>query len=258
MEAVYRVNGRRVETSPRAAGPWDPTMQHGAAPAALVAWAADRINAKFPARIARITLDFLRPVPVEPMEIESHVLREGRKIQVASISLFARGKEVVRASVLKVRMANLALPAGLPEMALDAPPPELCRERTDRRRIRCPFLDVISLRNPSGQAQPSGRGMIWFKVERPIVEGETVTPAMRAAIGADFGNGVSAALDFQMWSFINGDMTLNLARLPVGDWILVSAETWLGSDGGGMATARLADATGYFGRAAQSLVIERR
>jgi hypothetical protein len=39
---------------------------------------------------------------------------------------------------------------------------------------------------------------------------------------------------------------------------LLDAESWIGPDGAGLATARLADQRGYFGRAVQSLVIEKR
>jgi hypothetical protein len=38
-------------------------------------------------------------------------------------------------------------------------------------------------------------------------------------------------------------------RQPVGAWILLDAESWIGPDGAGLATARLADERGYFGRA---------
>jgi len=99
---------------------------------------------------------------------------------------------------------------------------------------------------------------MWFRANQPIIEGKPVSPLMRAAIAADFCNGVSSPLDAKRWTFINGDVTLSLARLPIGEWILVNAETWLGPDGGGVALARLGDETGYFGRAAQSLIIERR
>jgi hypothetical protein len=44
----------------------------------------------------------------------------------------------------------------------------------------------------------------------------------------------------------------------VGAWILLHAESWIGPDGAGLATARLVDRRGYFGRAVQSLVIEKR
>jgi hypothetical protein len=81
---------------------------------------------------------------------------------------------------------------------------------------------------------------------------------MRAAVAADFCNGVSSVLDFAQWTFINGDLTVSLSRLPVGEWILLDAESWLGPEGAGIAFGKLADAQGYFGRAIQSLVIEPR
>jgi hypothetical protein len=54
------------------------------------------------------------------------------------------------------------------------------------------------------------------------------------------------------------DLSINLTRLPVGEWILLDAETWLDRGGGGIAFARMADMAGYFGRGVQSLVVERR
>ena len=91
-----------------------------------------------------------------------------------------------------------------------------------------------------------------------LVEGAPVSQAMRAVVAADFCNGTSAALDFRQWTFINADLTVSFARQPVGEWILLDAESWIGPDGAGLATARLADVSGYFGRAVQSLVIEKR
>ena len=52
MDAIYRVDGHRVVTSPNAAGPWDISMQHGSAPAALVVWAAEAIATPQPMQIA--------------------------------------------------------------------------------------------------------------------------------------------------------------------------------------------------------------
>ena len=51
---------------------------------------------------------------------------------------------------------------------------------------------------------------------------------------------------------------LSLAREPVGEWILLDAETWAGPDSIGIAAARLADRDGYFGRAVQSVLFEKR
>ncbi len=195
-EPIFRVDGQRVVTSPDAAGPWDPRMQHGSAPAALVVWAAEAIPAPVPMSITRVTIDLMRPVPVAPLAIEAEVLREGRKIQLCAVRLLADGVVVVAA--------------------------------------------------------------IWFRVDRRLIAGSAVSQAMRAVVAADFSNGTSSTLDFRHWTFVNADLTVSLARQPVGEWILLDGETWIGPDGAGLATARLADTSGYFGRAVQSLVIEKR
>ena len=57
MEAIFRVDGDRVIVSPKAAGPWDPTMQHGSPPAALAVWAAEAIPTAVPMRVARVTIN---------------------------------------------------------------------------------------------------------------------------------------------------------------------------------------------------------
>ena len=59
-EAIFRVEGQRVMPSPNAAGPWDPGMQHGSAPAALVVWAAEAIATPVPMQVARVTIDLMR------------------------------------------------------------------------------------------------------------------------------------------------------------------------------------------------------
>jgi hypothetical protein len=114
------------------------------------------------------------------------------------------------------------------------------------------------MRAALGRFGVPGPGAIWYRVDRPIVEGAAVSQAMRAVVAADFCNGTSAVLDFRQWTFLNADLTVSMAREPVGEWILLDAESWIGPDGAGLAMARLADERGYFGRAVQSLVIEKR
>jgi acyl-coenzyme A thioesterase PaaI-like protein len=103
LEAVYELSGAHVFSTPFAAGPWDATLQHGAALASLIAWAAETVESRQPMQIARLSIDFLRPVPMIPLAISTDIIREGRKIQVCSIRLLAGEKEVVRATVLRVR-----------------------------------------------------------------------------------------------------------------------------------------------------------
>ena len=110
MDAIFRVDGNRVITSPYAAGPWDPNMQHGSPPAALVAWAAEAMPTPVPMRIARVSVDLMRPVPVAPLTIETEILREGRKIQLCAVRLRADGVIVVGATVLKIKVQENELP----------------------------------------------------------------------------------------------------------------------------------------------------
>ena len=73
MEAIFRVDGNDVVTSPFAAGPWDPTMQHGSQPAAMVVWAAgtfpmDDLVATYPADdINRAVADVTSGAVVKPV-----------------------------------------------------------------------------------------------------------------------------------------------------------------------------------------------
>jgi len=257
MDAIYRVEGNRVTTSANAAGPWDAGMQHGSAPAGLVVWAAEAIPTPVPMRIARVTIDLMRPVPVAPLTLESEVLREGRKIQLCAVRLRAGDAVVVGATVLKIKTQALALPPGVADAAVELPGPDQS-PREEPSFSSSPFVTGISMRAARGRFGVPGPGAIWYRVDRPLVEASPVSQAMRAVVAADFCNGTSAVLDFRDWTFLNADLTVSFARAPFGEWILVDAGSWIGPDGAALAMARLADVNGYFGRAVQSLVIEKR
>src|SRR5262245_925006 len=256
MEGIYRVSGQRVETSGSAAGPWHPNTQHGAAPAALVAWAAEQLPADAPMCLARLSLDLLRPVPVGPLSIRSAIVRAGQRIQLATIDLLSNDVEVVRASVLRVRQSDVQISEDIGRLPRDLQLPEASYDIPPEHRVRCRFLDGVLAKLASGPERVRGPTAMWFRANQPIIEGRPISAAMRAAIAADFCNGVSSPLDPRQWSFVNGDTTLHLARLPAGEWILVNATTILGGSGGGIASGALADRNGYFGHASQSLIIE--
>jgi hypothetical protein len=257
MDAIYRIDGNRVVVSPDAAGPWDPRMQHGAAPASLVVFAAEATPAAVPMRVARVTIDLMRPVPLTELRLETEVMRQGRKIQLCAVRLSCDGVVVVAATVLKIKREAQALPLEIADLPVVLPGPEASApEPADFSAS--PFVKGVALRAARGRFGVPGPGAIWYRVERPLIAGAGVSQAMRAVVAADFCNGTSAALDFRHWTFINADLTVSFAREPVGEWILLDAESWIGPDGAGLAMARLADQSGYFGRAVQSLVVEKR
>jgi len=257
MDAIFRVEGTRVIPSPNAAGPWNPTMQHGSAPAALVAWAAESIPTPQPMHVARLTIDLMRPVPLTPLMIETEVLRAGRKIQLCEVRLLAEGVPVVRATALKIKSGEaLPLPPDADEVSITLPGPE--QSVPERHDSSSPFVSGMAIHAARGRFATVGLNAIWYKVGWPLIEGATISPLMRAAVASDFCNATAVALDFRQWTFINADLTVSLSRPPVGELILLDGETFVGPDGAGIATARLGDVRGYFGRAVQSLVIEKR
>lgn len=259
MTSIYRVANETAFTSEFAAGPWDPGLQHGGAPASLISWAAQRMPTREPMQVVRLTIDLLRPVPIAPLRIHTEVLREGRKIQLCAVTLWHEQVAVVRATVLKVRAADVQLPDHVSEEKVLLPGPDAGHEPEgllgDTKNA---FIQGLDLRVVKGAFRSAGPAAIWFRAHRAIVEGEPISALMRTAMTGDFCNGTSAVLDFREWTFINADLTISLARMPVGEWILLDAETWLGTTGAGIAFAKLGDERGYFGRAIQSLVIERR
>jgi len=253
-DAVFRLDGARAMPTRYAAGPWSPSLQHGSAPAAIIARTAERIPTPSPMRVVRMTIDLMRPVPTAPLTIRWSMEREGRAIQIASISLFTDdGKEVVRASVLKIRIDATEVPPAS-ELCLDLPPPDSCPQ-SEPADLDNPFLSGVDVGIAKGAFRSPGPAAAWFRARRPIIATEAPTPLMRASIAADFSNGTAAVLDLRKWTFVNADLTVTLSRDPVGEWILLDAETWLAANGAGIAAARLADLNGYFGRAVQCLVV---
>lgn len=256
MDFIYRLDGHHVITTPHAAGPWNATMQHGSAPSALVTYLAEQMPTVSPMRIVRVTIDLLRPVPVAPLTFETEILREGRKIQLCGIRLLANGVVVARASVLKIRIEPQPLPAEIADPPLELPGPE--QGQPLGRRANNAFMSGLSTCVVRGGLMKSGPGAIWYRLDRAMIEGAVTSQVMRAVVAADFSNGTSGALSFNDWTFLNADLTVSLSRPPVGDWILLDSESWIGPDGAGLAASKLADINGYFGRAVQSLVIEKR
>lgn len=256
LESFFRVDGAAIYPSVHTHGPWDPNAQHGGAPAALIAWTVSRIPTSAPMRIARLSLELFRPVPVAPLTMETEIIREGRNIQLVELRLFADGKESARATILRMR-----------ENAVDTPldvrtPPQRWKHPDDSMKItnfaRAGLAQSLDIRAADGRMRDKNAPPVWFKLNRPLVNGEQASPVERACITADFCNGMSGILDWNEWTFINADLSIQFARDPIGEWMMLEAQGMVGTDGRGIAYGVLSDLDGAFGRASQSLVIARR
>lgn len=91
-----------------------------------------------------------------------------------------------------------------------------------------------------------------------VVAGDEPSGLQRAVLTADSGNGISAALDWERWSFVNVDLDVHLSRPLQGEWVLLDASSRYEATGTGLAVSDLGDERGPVGRGAQTLVVSPR
>lgn len=105
-----------------------------------------------------------------------------------------------------------------------------------------------------GNAREPGRGVGWLATDGQIVEGETPSNFVKAALFADFGSGVGSVPHAQEWSFANIDISLQFLRLPKGDRFLIDAITHMAGNGHATATSVFADREGVYACGIQTSV----
>lgn len=251
MQPYLELDGKRVIAHANGAGPWDPSMLHGGVPAALIARVVDDLPTAVPMRVTRLTIDLQRPVPVGELDLHVAVTREGRNIQTSEVTLSANGKVVVRGSALKIREAAGLQPDGTELRTVRGVP----REAAPNDLPSVGFNETVEWRDAYPEDCGTARRAVWCHIQRPFFADRETTPLMRAAVTGDYCNGFGSQLDFNVWTYINADLTLHFARAPVGEWMMLAADCWIGPEGRAVAFGALADEEGIFGRATQSLVI---
>jgi hypothetical protein len=247
----FAQDGEAFVPQEAARSPWNLGAMNGIAVAGLLMHAAEQVAYPAPMIPAHVTFDILRPAPYGPTLLHSVVTREGRKIQMVESHLMAGDVPVARARVLRVREA----PSPHIEEPMAYPSPEDSPKR--------PFLpqdmqlgQFIETRQVAGEPREVGPGTVWTRLAADLVPGLATSPLVHAAMLSDFGNGVSQVVDPRRWSFANVDISLHMVRRPVGEWLLVDAEAMLQGAGVALTNMILADRTGPFGRAHQTLFID--
>jgi hypothetical protein len=245
--------------TPATAGPWDQAAQHGGPPSALAAWAISQHEPTDGQRLARVTIDILRPVPLGKLTARTRTVRPGRRITLLETVLESDGQEVLHA-----RGWRIAFPGGpVPVIPDLVPPPALLPPAGGETQWpdRLPhahtagYLSAIEWRFVDGGFGSSGPGLAWNRPRIPLLAGQDSPPICQALLVADSGSGVSAVLDAAHYLFINVDLTVTLQRDPVGEWLLLDSVTTTGDQGSGVAQTVLSDQRGRCGTGLQTLVI---
>jgi Thioesterase-like superfamily len=208
-------------------------------------------------QVARITLDIVRPLPIAELRVTTRLLRGGRSLELVEATLRAGEVELMRATALRIRTAELDLPGGL------TPGPRLAGPEAGRTVPFFPtgqdvgYHTAMEARFVAGSFLELGPATVWMRMRHPLLPGEPPSPLCRVLVAADSGNGVSAALDYQQWRFVNADLTVYLFRPPAGEWVALESTTTAAA-GIGLADTTLHDEQGPIGHSAQALFVDRR
>lgn len=254
-ESFYvRSDEETYEPTELTRGPWDAYAQHAGPPAALLGHVIEE-TAEGSGRIARITFDILRPVPLSTLKVTTTRVHQGRSVEVVEATLSSEGKTIMRANALRIRAEEGASPSNLPER--DVEPPEGITPQQIPMRFEVGYHTAMETRNVSGAFEIPGPATVWFRMRHPLVDGEEVRPLERVLIAADSGNGVSGVLDIREFVYINPELTVHLTRYPATEWVCLQARTTITGDGIGLADTVLHDERGPIGRGTQSLYVGR-
>lgn len=247
---------RPVLATGSTAGPWFPDAQHMGPPSALLVRALEQCAPRAEMLLARVTVEVLGRVPMGELTVHAWVERPGRTIELVVAELAAQGRAVARATGWRMAVVDTAAAATPPGPSMPGP--------DEGRVIPTPagwlpgYLDAVDWRWLAGHLGESGPGRAWGRLRVPVVEGEEPTPWQCLAAVADSTNGAAARLDLNDWLFVNTDLTLHVHRAPRGAWIGLDADSIIGPEGLGTASAVLHDEHGPVGRAAQALTVRPR
>ncbi len=251
--------GGRFRSTAWTRGPWSRDHQHGGPPAALLVRAVEAALSDRDRAIVRFTVEFLRPVPIGPLRVETEPLKRGRLVERHAARLWSGDDLVLTVVALCLQRRRVVLPDGeAGERAAPPPPPEAAEPFT------FPFfpdavgyqaaMDVRYVRGAWGQSDVT----CWMRQRCPLLPGEAPTAWQRALVAADAGHGVAVPVPIDEYTFINADLSVHLVRPLRGEWVGLESRSIAESSGIGLCRTRLWDADGVAGRGAQSLVIAAR
>lgn len=226
---------------PHARSPWSADMMHGRLLAGLAARHVEQHHLDDGMRAARLTIDLFRSPAMEPVVETSRVLRAGRRIKVVEVVQSIAETEVARAVVVLMRTGPHPDGAVWAPPPWDAPAPDDVPAPPDSPMRQLTSMEVRAIDGMGFGAD--GQRRVWLRDHLDLVDGETVSPFQRLAMAADFASPLANSSSEGL-RFINGDITVLVGRLPVGDWIGIEVGAHIGDEGIAVARCDLHDEQG--------------
>ncbi|HEX2401614.1 MAG TPA: thioesterase family protein [Mycobacterium sp.] len=236
---------------------WDPEIQHGSPPLALMTKLIEELAGDSGLRVGRLTLDILGAIPVTRIRARAWVERPGSRISIMAAEILAPRPDGSERAVARVTAWLLAT-SDTAAATTDRYPPLV-----EGDSVPVPhswdgatgYLETVRWRR---QRVADGQTPVaWLSPLVPLVDSEPTTDLQRLAMVADSVNGVGAALDPEKFVFMNTDTVVHMHRLPAGNDFGLRACGSIGPDGIGVTTADIFDRQGFIGTVAQTLFVQR-
>lgn len=247
--AFFEVDGDRFVPTPWARGPWGQTVS-GNYVGGLLGYAVDNAVSDTGLQPARLTVDLLRPVAMEPVRLQTSVRRSGRRLHLLDASMIQNDIEVGRASALYLRRGHQppgdrwSTPVTMPPL-----PPEPETIADDVKTLVWTYgKDGATPSRGLGAWAHNGPKHMWVRDLIPLVDGVELTPFTRAAMAGDMASSLTH-FGADGLPFINADYTLTLCRLPRSEYLGLAALTHHSDAGVATGTAVLVDLEGPIGTA---------
>lgn len=168
------------------------------------------------------------------------MVRDGRRVRNAECDVVQDGRAVAHATLVQYRRSS-------------APPGEEWAASVDVPKLPPPDDELVPFigsddggwtRSPAAH-QNTSRKRFYYSCAN-IVSGEKISPFVRAVTVGE-STSLVTNLGTDGIGYINGDLTVSLARLPLDDWLLVQGDSHWAHDGISVGTATLFDRQGAFG-----------
>ena len=205
-------------------------------------------------RLARVTYEFVRPVPLGPLAVARRGRAPGRRVTLLDGFLTdPDGIEVARARALLLVASEVD--AGTRDAAPLSRAARQVAPATGRAERPTFATHAMEIRFVEGAFGEPGPATAWFRLRHPLIAGEPTAPLELVAAAGDFGNGIASELSWAEHVFINPDLTLYLEREPVGEWVALQSRMRVTRGCVATAESVLWDERGRIGRAIQALLV---
>jgi acyl-CoA thioesterase len=231
---------------------WTQNTLGGRYVAGLVAWGAEQHGGP-DLQPARLTIDMFRPATMAPTDVQTTVVRDGRRLKVVDVVIVADGVMVSRGSVVFARRtAEPSSEAWTPaEWAVRHP------DEYERRSFGNGWEPPWDQRMITPWGSTGDHHQTWLREVHPFVDGEALTPLLRAALASDNASGQVNTGPGGI-SHINADLTISLARLPEGEWVGLDATSRAAAEGVSVGTVDLYDVVGRIGHVSVTALADAR